>query len=270
MRLDPCALSNNTDPNEADPPTRQQQGNGDMTTDLQVVPARRGRAIRLAKGQAIQIINTHGQQVVDTWCFNADDLSEFMSMEPLHASLQGIFPATGDGLARNRRRPILVLEEDTSPGRHDTIIAACDVHRYAELGCRDYHDNCTDNLHAALGQLGRLPCPAEPVDEHSRWPRRQDRLGRAAEQARGLRDAARHDGLHRCHVNLPAGHDPNQQRGVPADRGSLSADGLIGYKTSAESGQPGVDPIDPRAVALFRRGHDQSQLLAQRPRHCAT
>ena len=89
-----------------------------MTKDLQVVPARRGRAVRLAKGQAIQIINTHGQQVVDTWCFNADDLSEFMSMEHLHASLQGIFPAKGDGLATNRRRPILMLEEDTSPGRH--------------------------------------------------------------------------------------------------------------------------------------------------------
>ena len=85
-----------------------------------------------------------------------------MSMEHLHASLQGIFPTKGDGLATNRRRPILMLEEDTSPGRHDTIIAACDVHRYAALGCRDYHDNCTDNLHAALGQMNlRAPdCPA--------------------------------------------------------------------------------------------------------------
>ncbi len=133
-----------------------------MTAELQVVPARRGRAVRMAKGQAIQIINTHGQQVVDTWCFNANDLSEFMSMEHLHASLQGMIPAKGDGLATNRRRSILMLEEDTSPGRHDTIIAACDVYRYAALGCRDYHDNCTDNLHAALGQVNlRAPdCPA--------------------------------------------------------------------------------------------------------------
>ena len=60
-----------------------------------------------------------------------------MSMEHLHTSLQGVFPAKGDGLATNRRRPILMLEQDTSPGRHDTIIAACDVHRYAALGCRD-------------------------------------------------------------------------------------------------------------------------------------
>ncbi|OIQ75821.1 hypothetical protein GALL_425050 [mine drainage metagenome] len=133
-----------------------------MASELQVVPARRGRAVRLAKGQAIQIINTHGQQVVDTWCFNADDMAEFMSMEHMHASLQGIFPAKGDALVTNRRRPIVILEEDTSPGRHDTVIAACDVHRYALLGCREYHDNCTDNLHAALNALGlRAPdCPS--------------------------------------------------------------------------------------------------------------
>jgi uncharacterized protein YcgI (DUF1989 family) len=134
----------------------------EMMTDLQVVPARRGQAVRVAKGKAIQIINTHGKQVVDTWCFNADDLSEFMSMEHLHATLQGIFPAKGDALTTNRRRPILILEEDTSLGRHDTVIAACDVHRYAMLGCQEYHDNCTDNLHAALAQLDlRAPdCPA--------------------------------------------------------------------------------------------------------------
>ena len=59
-----------------------------MMTDLQIVPARRGHAVRLAKGRAIQNINTYGQQVVDTWCFNADDMSEFMSMEHLHPTLQ--------------------------------------------------------------------------------------------------------------------------------------------------------------------------------------
>ncbi len=134
-----------------------------MTSDLEAVPARRGRAVRLRAGQAIRIVNTHGQQVVDTWCFNAEDMGEFMSMEHLHATLGSIFPTQGDALVTNRRRPVLILEEDTSPGRHDTVIAACDVHRYAQLGCREYHDNCTDNLHAALAQLdlrtARVPAP---------------------------------------------------------------------------------------------------------------
>ena len=125
-----------------------------MTNGLQVIPARQGRAVRLQAGEAIRIVNTHGTQVVDTWCFNAADMGEFMSMEHLHATLGSIFPVQGEPLFTNRRRPILLLEEDTSPGRHDTVIAACDVHRYALLGCRDYHDNCTDNLRAALRQLG--------------------------------------------------------------------------------------------------------------------
>jgi uncharacterized protein YcgI (DUF1989 family) len=133
-----------------------------MTQELQLVPARQGRAVRLARGQAIRIINTHGSQVVDTWCFNAQDMAEYLSMPHLHAKLQGIFPARGDALVTNRRRPILMMEEDTSPGRHDTVIAACDTYRYEQLGCRDYHDNCTDNLAAALAALGLrvADCPA--------------------------------------------------------------------------------------------------------------
>ena len=136
-----------------------------MTSDSELftVPARRGRAVRLAAGQAIKIINTHGQQVVDTWAFNADDLTEFMSMEHWRATLERIFPRAGDPLVTNRRRPILQFVEDSSPGVHDTLIAACDTHRYALLGCTEYHDNCTDNLYAAMGRLGlrppECPCP---------------------------------------------------------------------------------------------------------------
>jgi uncharacterized protein YcgI (DUF1989 family) len=37
---------------------------------------------------------------------------------------------------------------------HDTLIAACDVYRYELLGCKGYHDNCTDNLGRALEALG--------------------------------------------------------------------------------------------------------------------
>ncbi|HVM85600.1 MAG TPA: urea carboxylase-associated family protein, partial [Candidatus Binatia bacterium] len=55
------------------------------------------------------------------------------------------------------RRPILILEEDTSPGIHDTLIAACDDYRYGLLGCKEYHDNCTDNLMAAMRQIGLTP-----------------------------------------------------------------------------------------------------------------
>jgi uncharacterized protein len=122
--------------------------------DPTVIPARRGKAAVVRQGQSITVINTHGEQVVDTWAFNRHDLSEFMSMEHSRATHRHIIPRVGDALLTNRRRPILTILEDTSGGIHDTLIAACDRYRYEELGCTEYHDNCTDNLAAALAELG--------------------------------------------------------------------------------------------------------------------
>jgi uncharacterized protein YcgI (DUF1989 family) len=133
-----------------------------MPTEPQTLPARRGKAVRLHEGQALKVINTHGQQVVDTWAFNAADLAEFMSMEHMRQVLNRIVPRVGDPLATNQRRPILALIEDTSPGVHDTLLAACDIWRYRNLGCAGYHDNCRDNLFAGMAELGLTPpeCPS--------------------------------------------------------------------------------------------------------------
>ena len=127
------------------------------TASLITIPARKGKAAILEAGQEVKVINTHGQQVVDTWAFNRDDLTECLSMEHTRAALSRIMARVGDSLVTNRRRPILTLVVDTSPGIHDTLIAACDRYRYELLGCRDYHDNCTDNLAAALAELGLTP-----------------------------------------------------------------------------------------------------------------
>lgn len=128
---------------------------------LEMVPARQGKAANVNAGESITIINTYGTQVVDTWCFMRDDLTEFMSMEHQRSVTQSVFPSVGTPLYSNRRRPILTLEEDTSPGRHDTLLAACDIYRYQMLGCTEYHDNCTDNLAAAMTEIG-LIAPETP------------------------------------------------------------------------------------------------------------
>jgi Creatinine amidohydrolase/Domain of unknown function (DUF1989) len=47
-----------------------------------------------------------------------------------------IMPRVGDVMFTNKRRPILTIVEDSSPGIHDTIIAACDRYRYKFLGVR--------------------------------------------------------------------------------------------------------------------------------------
>jgi uncharacterized protein YcgI (DUF1989 family) len=126
------------------------------------IPARQGKALRLSRGQKVRVVNTKGQQVVDSWAFNAADLSEFMSMEHSRVAMGRINPGIGDTLVTNRRRPILTLIEDTSGGIHDTLFAACDRWRYELLGCEGYHDNCTDNLAAAMQEIG-LAAPETPA-----------------------------------------------------------------------------------------------------------
>jgi len=123
-------------------------------SDLIEIPARKGKAAHLKKGQIIKIINTHGHQVVDTWVFNASNLNEFSSNEHMRVKLSNIFPKLGEPLYTNKRRPIALLEEDTSPGIHDTLMAACDIYRYQQLGCAEYHENCSDNLHTAIKEIG--------------------------------------------------------------------------------------------------------------------
>jgi uncharacterized protein len=122
---------------------------------LQTIPARSGMAVGVNKGQFIKIINTHGKQVVDTWAFTASDLTECMSMSHSRASTLHVSPRVGDTMVTTLRNPILTLVEDTTPGVHDTLIAACDKARYKGLGVVGYHDNCSDNLHNALLKVGR-------------------------------------------------------------------------------------------------------------------
>lgn len=122
--------------------------------EVRTVPARGGKAARVGKGEHIRIVNTHGQQVVDTWAFNAGDMTEYMAMDATRAYNERMSPLVGDDLVTNRRRPILRLVEDTSPGRHDTQMAACDRWRYRLLGVEGHHDNCADNLSRGLAELG--------------------------------------------------------------------------------------------------------------------
>ena len=134
-----------------------------MTIETIKITGGRGKAVRISKGRHVKIINTHGQQVVDTWAFNADDMNEFTSMEHTRSCLEKLIPGIGDAMYSNRRRPILTVVEDTSLGVHDTLHAACDVDRYRLLGHKGYHANCADNLRSALAELdlktSHIPAP---------------------------------------------------------------------------------------------------------------
>ena len=50
-----------------------------------------------------------------------------------HANRLIPFPVQpGDVMVTSRRKPILTVIEDTGPGVHDTLVAACDHHLYEQ------------------------------------------------------------------------------------------------------------------------------------------
>ena len=118
------------------------------------VPPRCGVAVRVVAGRSIRVMNTHGSQVCDFWALCDGAPHEFLSMAHCHTETGGIMPAVGDVMVSNRRRPMLTITSDDSPGVHDTVIASCDWPRYQVLGCSEYHDNCADNFRMALMAIG--------------------------------------------------------------------------------------------------------------------
>lgn len=113
------------------------------------IPAGTARALTLRQGQTLRIVNVEGQQVADFVAFNAADMREFSS--PIHTlvALGRLFPARGDQLRTNLRRPFVEIVRDDT-GRHDMLIAACDPWRYEYDFNVKGHRSCADNYLEAL------------------------------------------------------------------------------------------------------------------------
>ncbi len=118
------------------------------------VPAREGRAVRIPAGGSIRVTDVEGTQVADLFAFSVEDPAEHLSAQHTRAALDRLFPLVGEPFFTNRRRPILVLERDDSPGVHDMLIAACDPSRYAGLGVEGWHASCEENLQRAMTGVG--------------------------------------------------------------------------------------------------------------------
>ncbi|WPH00134.1 Hypothetical protein R9X50_00295700 [Acrodontium crateriforme] len=80
---------------------------------------------------------------------------EYLSMEHSRTSTLHVIPRVNDTLVSNLREPMLTVIEDSSPGIHDTLIAACDPARYKALGVNEWaeHGSCAQNLVLALTEL---------------------------------------------------------------------------------------------------------------------
>src|SRR5205823_8657474 len=112
-----------------------------------------------------RVIDVAGGQVGDLFAFAAADPGEFASASHTRVAIRKLFPRSGDPVLTNRRRPILSVTADTSPGRHDMLYAACDPARYALLGAEPAHRSCAENLRQALDEHQvSLPVVPQPLN----------------------------------------------------------------------------------------------------------
>jgi uncharacterized protein len=160
-----------------------------VTIGRTMVPAGEGRAVQVAAGQRVRVVDVEGGQVGDLFAFAADEPREHLSAAHTRTVTSRLFPRLGESFVTDRRRPILELVDDTSPGSHDMLIAACDPARYEALGAPG-HASCARNLESALAELGLTvavtPQPVNvfmriPVDESGllRWLPAESRAGDA-------------------------------------------------------------------------------------------
>ncbi len=121
------------------------------------IPAGHGKAVRLDQGARISVGLPEGPQVADLFAFAAGDLNEVLSTAHTRSCLDRLCPRTGEAFYSSRRRPMLRIAADTSPGVHDLLLSACDPDRYRLLGHDGPHRSCVGNLAEALAELGLTP-----------------------------------------------------------------------------------------------------------------
>lgn len=129
------------------------------------VPARQGRAVHVGAGDLVRVTTPQGAQVGDLFAFVTADPAEHLSAAHTRGHVNRLFPHVGEQFVTTRRRPILTLVGDTSPGRHDMLIPACDPARYRSLGHPGGHASCAENLVTAVRGLGiEITAVPQPVN----------------------------------------------------------------------------------------------------------
>lgn len=125
-----------------------------------VVPAREARAIEVARGEILEVVDLEGQQVGDLAAWLRADPREYLSPAHTLSCLTKLVPEVGDELFSDRRTPLLRIVRD-DVGRHDLIVPCCDPQRYARDYGRPDHGSCLASLEAAIADRPELALRGE-------------------------------------------------------------------------------------------------------------
>ncbi|MFC3061500.1 urea amidolyase associated protein UAAP2 [Paenirhodobacter populi] len=119
------------------------------------IPANRPWSGLVKKGQTIRIIDSYGQQAIDTIFYNAHDVAERYSSQDTMREQNGAYITTGTKLMSSEGNVMLTVTADTS-GRHDTNAGCCSCESNT---VRFGHDTrhlhaCRDNFILELARHG--------------------------------------------------------------------------------------------------------------------
>jgi uncharacterized protein YcgI (DUF1989 family) len=125
-----------------------------------VVPARAHFAVRLARGQALRVVDVEGQQVLDLVAFGAAD-----PREKLSCILSNLFNGTwrlttGHVLYTNRAQPMLTIGDDRVGIHHSGGGFCSEESNFFRYRVRPT-PNCKANLEQAMAEQG---IPADVLD----------------------------------------------------------------------------------------------------------
>ena len=117
------------------------------------IPAMSGRAVRLAAGDTLRVIDVEGLQVADLVAYVADNPIEHFSQGFTRMLNDSVTVGVGDYLYSSLSNPLLQLTHDPV-GAHDMYYPPCNTTYYERvLGITD-KTGCREHLTAALTDFG--------------------------------------------------------------------------------------------------------------------
>lgn len=117
------------------------------------VPAREGRAVRVAAGQDLTFVDIEGRQIGDAVFLNGNDPHERFSQSDTRFRNGKLRIFNGDVLYSTQGRAMASIVRD-DVGTHDIVSYPCDAARYEHDFFSPGHASCRANLAAALHEYG--------------------------------------------------------------------------------------------------------------------
>ncbi len=123
-----------------------------LQSDL--IPAQKGSAFKMLKGQLLKVIDLEGEQVSDLFCFSARDNSDALSSGRSIDYNDTIYLSKNHKLYSNSGEVMMTILDDTC-GRHDFLVTPCSLQMFKMIsGKDDYHPSCQENLSRSLKEYG--------------------------------------------------------------------------------------------------------------------